>query len=142
MKSGDAPLEKDDWGDQRLDIWLWASRFYKSRRIASDAVKGGHVWVNSKRSKPSRKVKINDELRIKRFPHEYTVIITALSAKRLSAQLAKALYQETELSKDKRLETAQLLKNQKAGVRFDRQRPGKRARSKMLDIKHQNPEFE
>ena len=142
MKSRDAALEQDDSIDQRLDIWLWASRFYKSRKIASDAVKGGHVWVNSKRSKPSRKVKINDELRIKRFPYEYTVIITALSTKRLGASLAKDLYRETELSKDKRVEKAQLLRNQKAGVRFDRQRPGKRARSKMLDIKRQNPEFE
>ena len=142
MKSRGKPHEKDDSNNQRLDIWLWASRFYKSRKIASDAVKGGHVWVNSKRSKPSRKVKINDELRIKRFPHEYTVIITALSTKRLGASLAKDLYQETELSEKKRVEKTQLLRNQKAGVRFDRQRPGKRARSKMLDIKHQNPEFE
>ena len=142
MKSRNAPPRQDDTDGQRLDIWLWASRFYKSRKLASDAVKGGHVWVNSKRSKPARTVKINDELRIKRFPFEYTVIIKALSSTRLGASLAKDLFRETDLSKEKREEKEQLLKNQRSGVRFDRKRPDKRDRSKMLNIKHQSPELD
>ena len=142
MKSKDAKPEEHILNSQRLDIWLWASRFYKTRKIATDAVKGGHVWINNKRSKPSRLVKINDELRIKRFPYEYTVTITALSSKRLSASLAKQLFHETEPSRIKRLEKERLLKNQRAGVRYDRRRPDKRDRNKMLGIKRQNPEFE
>ncbi|MGI9319691.1 MAG: S4 domain-containing protein, partial [bacterium] len=70
MKSAGDQHKLDADQGQRLDIWLWVSRFYKSRKVATDAVKGGHVWVNKKRGKPSRIVRVNDEIRIKRYPLE------------------------------------------------------------------------
>jgi len=142
MKSREEQRPQNKNEGQRLDIWLWASRFYKSRKIATDAVKGGHVWVNSKRGKPSTMVDINDELRIKRFPYEHTVIVSALSRKRLGAPLARELYQETESSRSSREQKQQQLRDQRAAIKYDRKRPGKRDRQKMLEIKTQNPEFE
>lgn len=142
MKSREEQRSQDKNEGQRLDIWLWASRFYKSRKIATDAVKGGHVWVNRKRGKPSTMVGINDELRVKRFPYEYTVIVIALSKKRLGAPLARELYQETESSRSNREQKQQQLRDQRAAIKYDRKRPGKRDRQKMLEIKTQNPEYE
>jgi ribosome-associated heat shock protein Hsp15 len=142
MKSSEKQRSQDNTEGQRLDIWLWASRFYKSRKIATDAVKGGHVWVNRKRGKPSTMVSINDELRIKHFPYEYTVVVGALSRKRLGAPLARELYQETESSQRSRKRKQQQLRDQRAAIKYDRKRPGKRDRQKMLEIKTQNPEYE
>lgn len=142
MKSDHSQQAIEDSRGQRLDTWLWASRFYKSRKIATDAVTGGHVWVNNKRSKPSKTVKINDELRIKRSSGEFTVIITGLSLKRLGAPMASKLYQETELSRSKREIKQQLMRDQRAGLQFDHKRPGKRDRQKMLRAKTLQPKFE
>ncbi|MGB5708631.1 MAG: RNA-binding S4 domain-containing protein [Arenicellales bacterium] len=142
MKSNDGQHALEDSGGQRLDIWLWASRFYKTRKIATDAVAGGHVWVNNKRSKPSKTVKIDDELRVKRSSQEFTLIITGLSLKRLGAPMAAKLYQETELSRSKRKIKQQLMRDQRAGIQFDHKRPGKRDRQKMMRAKTLQPKFE
>lgn len=142
MKSNDGQHALEDSGGQRLDIWLWASRFYKTRKIATDAVAGGHVWVNNKRSKPSKTVKIDDELRVKRSSQEFTLIITGLSLKRLGAPMAATLYQETELSRSKRKIKQQLMRDQRAGIQFDHKRPGKRDRQKMMRAKTLQPKFE
>ncbi len=142
MKSNDGQHALEDSGGQRLDIWLWASRFYKTRKIATDAVAGGHVWVNNKRSKPSKTVKIDDQLRVKRSSQEFTLIITGLSLKRLGAPMAAKLYQETELSRSKRKIKQQLMRDQRAGIQFDHKRPGKRDRQKMMRAKTLQPKFE
>jgi ribosome-associated heat shock protein Hsp15 len=142
MKSNDGQHALEDSGGQRLDIWLWASRFYKTRKIATDAAAGGHVWVNNKRSKPSKTVKIDDELRVKRSSQEFTLIITGLSLKRLGAPMAATLYQETELSRSKRKIKQQLMRDQRAGIQFDHKRPGKRDRQKMMRAKTLQPKFE
>lgn len=126
---------------QRLDIWLWASRFHKSRKLATEAIKGGHVSVNGKRAKPSRQVSVGDRLRIRRFPQEFTVHITGLSLKRLSAPLAAELYRETDQSLAARQQKQQLMRDQRAGLRYDRRKPGKRDRKKMLKVKQQLPEW-
>lgn len=128
--------------NQRLDVWLWASRFYKTRKIAADALKGGHISVNNQRGKPAKTVKVGDELRIKRFPVEFTVTISNLSDKRLSASLAAGLYVESELSQTARQEKLQLLNDQRQGLRYDHKRPGKRDRQKMLSVKNQIPDFD
>ncbi len=138
MKSGDNSSIKSDC--QRLDTWLWASRFYKSRKLATEAIKGGHIAVNTQRAKPSKLVKLEDEVRIRRFPQTFVVIITGLSEKRLGAPLARELYCETEQSREEREAKNLLMKNQRAGIQYDRQKPDKRKRQRMLAVKNQLPE--
>ncbi|MBX2868931.1 MAG: RNA-binding S4 domain-containing protein [Acidiferrobacterales bacterium] len=125
---------------QRLDTWLWASRFYKSRKLATEAIKGGHVAVNQQKAKPSKLVKLNDAVKIRRFPQTFVVIVTGLSEKRLGAPLARELYCETEQSREEREAKNQLMKNQRAGIQYDRQKPDKRNRQRMLEIKNQLPD--
>ena len=83
----------------RIDKWLWAARFYKTRSMAAAAVTGGHVQVNGARVKAARAVAIGDELRIVRNEMEFVVIVQALSDKRGPATVARTLYEETEESK-------------------------------------------
>jgi len=82
----------------RLDKWLWAARFYKTRSMASDAVNGGHVHINGQRCKASKPVQLDDEIRIKKSGIQLTVLIKALSDKRGAAPQAALLYSETEES--------------------------------------------
>jgi len=125
---------------QRLDTWLWASRFYKSRKLATEAIKGGHIAINTQRAKPSKLVKIHDQVRIRKFPQTYIINVLGLSSKRLSAPLAAEMYKETDRSRIEREEKNLLMKAQRSAVRYDRQKPDKRNRQKMLDIKNQQPD--
>ncbi len=82
----------------RIDKWLWAARFFKTRSLASKAVSGGHVHLNGGRIKPSRPVQEGDRLQIRRGEEEFTVDVLGLSSRRGSATVARTLYQETEES--------------------------------------------
>lgn len=79
----------------RLDKWLWAARFYKSRSLAVAAIEAGRVHVNSERAKPARPVKLNDKLIIVREQERTELFVRTLSDTRRSAALAKLLYDET-----------------------------------------------
>ena len=78
----------------RLDRWLWAARFYKTRSLAVAAIKRGRITVNEMKAKPSRRIMVGDRLNIRKAQLVYEVTVTALSEKRLSARLANALYIE------------------------------------------------
>ncbi len=82
----------------RLDKWLWAARFFKTRSMATEAVNGGKVHSNGQRVKPSRIVQLGDELRIQRGIVEMTVVVKGLNSLRRPAPEAVTLYQETEAS--------------------------------------------
>ena len=86
----------------RLDKWLWAARFFKTRSLASDAIDGGKVRLDGVRAKPSKEVRVGNELRITRPDGEWTVIVRALSIQRRSASEAALLYEETEESRIQR----------------------------------------
>jgi ribosome-associated heat shock protein Hsp15 len=86
----------------RLDKWLWAARFFKTRTLAVEAVTGGRVSVNGERAKPAKELKIGDTLSIRRPPFEHVVVVKALSDKRGSATVAAALFHETDESKARR----------------------------------------
>ncbi len=88
----------------RLDKWLWAARFFKTRSLAAQAVDGGKVRVNDNRVKPAREVRIGDELRIPIGELEWVVAVRALSNQRRGAPEAQALYEETEASRTRRNE--------------------------------------
>jgi ribosome-associated heat shock protein Hsp15 len=82
----------------RLDKWLWAARFFKTRTLAHDAVEGGRVHLNGERTKPSRALRVGDELTITRGQVRHVVVIRALSDHRGSAAIASKRYVETEAS--------------------------------------------
>ena len=82
-------------GAMRLDKWLWATRFFKTRQIAIDAVNAGRIEVNGDRAKPSKAVKPGDNMLIRKPPYEFAVVVSGVSEKRGSATIAAGLYQET-----------------------------------------------
>jgi ribosome-associated heat shock protein Hsp15 len=84
--------------DIRLDKWLWAARFFKTRSLAAEAVGGGKVEINGHRPKPSRVVRAGDRLTIQRGPYQWTIIVKDVSRQRGPAALAQGLYEETEES--------------------------------------------
>ncbi|MDE0028446.1 MAG: RNA-binding S4 domain-containing protein [Deltaproteobacteria bacterium] len=86
----------------RLDKWLWAARFFKTRSLAAEAAQGGKVHVRGDRAKPARPVRIGDRLEIRRGPWEWVVTVKGLSTKRGPASEAALLYEETEESARKR----------------------------------------
>ena len=86
----------------RLDNWLWAARFFKTRSLAAEAVTGGKVNINGDRAKTSRVVRLGDRLAIRRGPYEWTVIVKGVARLRGPAAQAQLLYAETEDSLRKR----------------------------------------
>ena len=86
----------------RIDKWLWAARFYKTRSLATTAIEGGRVHVNGSRVKPSYKIKPNDQLRVTRPAYKQDIIVLAISDKRGPATTAQTLYQETDESLSRR----------------------------------------
>ena len=122
---------------QRLDKWLWAARFYKTRSLAVEAVNGGKVHLNKQRVKPSRNIKPNDILTISKPPYEHVVEVLGLSNQRRPAPEAQQLYQETEESIAKREQPRIEIKNQPLGFRHDKGRPNKRDRRHIIKFTRQ-----
>lgn len=113
----------------RIDKWLWAARFFKTRSMAAQAVSGGKVHVNGARVKPARAVVSGEELRIRRGEVEFIVIVQGVSGKRRPAREAQLLYEETEASILQREEMRQKKRLEAAGRMFGpMKRPDKRSR--------------
>jgi len=111
----------------RIDKWLCAARFYKTRSMAADAVEGGHVHVNELRVKPAKAVAIGDMLDIRIGQKQFIVEVLALSNRRGPASEAQKLYRETDESRQRREVIAAQLREQPRPFRF-RGRPTKRDR--------------
>jgi ribosome-associated heat shock protein Hsp15 len=94
--------DKNRAADIRVDKWLWAARFFKTRSLAAEAVSGGKIEINGERAKPSRVVRIGDKVGIRRGPYDWTIIVKDASRLRGSAPQAQQLYEETEESRRKR----------------------------------------
>lgn len=86
----------------RVDKWLWAARFFKTRSLAAEAVDGGKVHVNGDRAKPAKAVKPGDELRLRLGPYEHVIIVRGTSERRGPAPEAQRLYEETAASREAR----------------------------------------
>jgi ribosome-associated heat shock protein Hsp15 len=115
----------------RIDKWLWAARFYKTRSLAIKAVSGGHVAVNGQKIKPARTIQQGDLLVIRLGTSEYTVRVLAVSERRGPAVVARTLYAETEESVLKREQArAERAAMQPAGTQ-PQQRPDKHQRRKI-----------
>jgi ribosome-associated heat shock protein Hsp15 len=112
----------------RLDLWLWAARFYKTRALAKQAIEGGKVDVQGQGAKPSRLLKPGDGLRVQRGEDVFEVEVVALSGKRGPAAAAALLYLESDASRETRLRLAAERRAANAGYRAPAGKPDKRAR--------------
>jgi len=112
----------------RLDKWLWAARFYKTRSLATAAVAGGKVHVNGDRAKPAKPVAPGDTLRIRIPPYEWIVVIRGLAERRGSAQVAAGLYEETAAGRAARDRLALGFKLVQGDVYDGKGRPTKKQR--------------
>ena len=115
----------------RIDKWLWAARFFKTRSLASQAINGGKVHVNGARVKAARGVEIGEEIRIRKGIYEYIVIVQQLSAQRRGAPEAALLYSETEESINTREMTREQRRLIRAANVAPTGRPSKRDRRKI-----------
>ena len=129
--------EKDD-DKVRLDKWLWAARFFKTRALAKAAIEGGKVHCRGERCKPSKEPKVGDELVIRSGFDERTVVIRALSAVRRGAPEAQTLYEETAQSLAAREEAAALRKAGALGMQTDG-RPSKKQRRQIQLLRDFKP---
>ena len=95
-------MSSDSTDRVRLDKWLWAARFYKTRGLAAEAIDGGKVDVNQARVKRAKMVQVGDEVRTRQTPFEHVVVVRGVSEQRGPASVAATLYEETAESKTRR----------------------------------------
>ena len=112
----------------RLDLWLWAARFYKTRALAKHAIETGKVDVGGQRAKPSRSVRIGDALVVALGEERFEIEVAALSDVRGPANIAQGLYRESEASKLAREQARATRAAERAGYRAPETKPDKRAR--------------
>ena len=115
----------------RLDKWLWASRFFKTRKDSVDAINGGKVHLNGARVKPSRNVQIDDCLEITRNNEKYVITVTGLNDKRRPAKEAQLLYNEDEKSIEARETEREIRRINNASVAMPTTKPNKKQRRQM-----------
>ncbi|KFN41287.1 RNA-binding S4 domain-containing protein [Arenimonas oryziterrae] len=112
----------------RLDLWLWAARFFKTRSLAKQAIESSKVEVGGQPVKPSRGVRIGDALRVRRGDEVFEVDVLGLSDKRGSAVVAQTLYRETAESIERRAAEREKKRMEATGYRAPTTKPDKRAR--------------
>lgn len=120
----------------RIDKWLWAARFFKTRALAAEAVAGGKIKVNGERVKPAKTVRVGDALRIHIGPFEHAIRVQGISARRGPATEAALLYVESDASKAARKQLAARLAAEPMGAPTEQGRPNKRARRERIRFKH------
>jgi ribosome-associated heat shock protein Hsp15 len=121
--------ETSDIRKVRIDKWLWAARFFKTRSLAVDAIGGGKVEVNEERVKPAKMIQVGDRVRVRLGPYEHVVEVRMLSERRGPASVAATLYAETDESRSAREKLAEQIRIAPAGFVFeDKGRPTKRDR--------------
>ena len=119
--------ERDD-GRVRLDKWLWAARFFKTRGLAVEAIEGGKVQLNGDRAKRSKGVQPGDVVKVRLGQFEHEVVVRGLSDRRGPAAVAATLYEETEASRAARERLAVQLKSITHDFAFETGRPSKKER--------------
>ena len=122
----------------RLDKWLWAARFFKTRALATEAINGGHVHLNGSRPKPSRNLSIGDELTISKGQDSFEITVLLLSDKRGPATIARQLYEEDEQSRLKREQLAEQRRLEAAAQPRQQRRPDKKGRRQIIRFINKN----
>lgn len=134
-------LAKNTVNATRIDKWLWAARFYKTRSLATEAIKGGKVHLNGQRVKPSHHIELNHLIRIKKDAIERSIIVLVISDKRGSASIAQTLYEETQESIEQREKSSAERKAIYAGMpQHTVRRPSKKDRRKIIRFKQDHLE--
>ena len=118
----------DDPKKVRLDKWLWAARFYKTRALAVAAIETGKIEVNGERSKRSKLVQTGDRIRVQLGPYEHFITVKGVSEKRGSASIAAELYEEGAESKKARETMAAHVRAMRASTGYESGRPTKKDR--------------
>ncbi|WP_025770339.1 RNA-binding S4 domain-containing protein [Thioalkalivibrio sp. HK1] len=111
----DEPADDASLDALRIDKWLWAARFFKTRSAATQAISGGHVRISDQRIKPSRKLRRGESVRVRRGMQEWEIVVIGLYERRRSAPLAQRLYQETQDSIERR--TSEDARRERAAAR-------------------------
>mgnify|MGYP003366788199 FL=1 len=124
----------------RLDKWLWAARFYKTRAIAREMIEGGKVHYNGQRSKPSKVVELNAQLTLRQGNDERTVVIKAITEQRRPATEAVVLYEEPAESIEKREKVALARKLNALTMPHPDRRPDKKERRDLMRFKYGDSE--
>lgn len=114
--------------DVRLDVWLWAARFFKTRALAKHAIETGKVALAGQRAKPSRAVRVGDALDVQRLDERFEIEVLALASVRGPASVAQTLYRESESSKLAREQARAQRAAERAGYHPPETKPDKRAR--------------
>lgn len=122
-------------GRVRLDKWLWAARFFKTRAMAAEAVDGGKVDVNGERAKRAKLVGAGDLVRLRSHSVEWQLLVRDVAERRGSAEIASRLYQETEEGRKRREVVQEQLRNMPSAFAFGDSRPGKRDRRAIRRLK-------
>jgi ribosome-associated heat shock protein Hsp15 len=123
----------------RVDRWLWAARFFKTRALAHDAVAGGHVRVNGERVKPARDVRANDVLEVRAGDVVRTVVVVGVTERRGPARVAAGLYEETAESRAERARQAEERRAEAAFGGFRTGRPTKLDRRRTDALRRRRP---
>ncbi|WP_449446022.1 RNA-binding S4 domain-containing protein [Thermomonas brevis] len=118
----------DDTASVRLDLWLWAARFFKTRALAKQAIETGKVEVGGQRAKPARGVRVGDVLHVARLDEHFEIEVLALSDVRGPASVAQTLYRESDASRLAREQARAQRAAERAGFQPPETKPDKRAR--------------
>ncbi len=122
----------------RLDKWLWAARFYKTRGLSADAVDAGKVEVNGERAKRARLIQAGDKVRIRIGPYEYIITVRGVSERRGSAPIAQALYEEEAESKKAREVMAAHVRAMNSNTSYETGRPTKKDRREIERLRRRD----
>ena len=131
---------EDQGAEVRLDKWLWAARFYKSRAMARAMIEGGKVHYNGQRSKPGKQVEDGALVRLWQGDDEKEVQVLQLAQQRRGASEAQLLYRETEQSERKRQQTAEARRLNSLYAPHPESRPDKKQRRDLMRLKLSNTE--
>ena len=123
--------EMQGGGRVRVDKWLWAARFFKTRSLATEAVDGGKVDVNGQRVKPAKLIGPGDEVRVRVNQQLHVVHVRGVAERRGSPAVAQALYEETEASREARARHAEQMRLAAPSFDFDDGRPTKKDRREL-----------
>ena len=121
-------VEQQDDSGVRLDLWLWAARFFRTRSLAKQAIETGKVEVDGQRAKAARSVRLGDAMKVVRGEETFVIEVVAISAKRGSAVIARTLYRESDESRLARETRRAELAAARAGYQAPQTKPDKRAR--------------
>lgn len=119
----------------RIDRWLWAARFFKTRSLAKVAVEAGHIQVEGQRAKPAKEVQIGHTLNVRRGSQQMTIVVAALAARRGPAKVAQALYEETHESIEQREIVSSRRRMERAGLQVPQTKPSKKDRRDLRKLR-------